>query len=101
MLDRTARLDLALIARLREAVPVLLVLHGSSGIPGASLREAVRHGMTKINIGTLLNIAFTAPVRATLEADPALVDPRHYLAPARTAMTEAAAEALRTISGVG
>ncbi len=99
MLDRTARLDLELIGRLRESVPVPLVLHGSSGVPHDHLAEAVAHGMTKINIGTLLNIAFTAPVRAALAADPALVDPRRYLAPARAAATEAAAGALLAVAG--
>ena len=34
MTTRTAALDLELIARLRAAVPVPLVLHGSSGVPG-------------------------------------------------------------------
>ncbi len=34
--------------------------------------------MTKINIATQLNKAFTAAVRACLAADPALVDPRRY-----------------------
>jgi fructose-bisphosphate aldolase class II len=84
MTTRTARLDLELIARIREAVPVPLVLHGSSGVPD-DLREAVAAGMTKINISTHLNGTFTAQVRELLAADPALVDPRTYLGAARTA----------------
>jgi fructose-bisphosphate aldolase class II len=99
MRRRTGRLDLGLIGRLRDAVPVPLVLHGSSGIPPAGLRAAIGHGMTKINIGTLLNIAFTAPVRAVLDGDPALVDPRVYLAPARAAVTDAVADCLRALDG--
>ncbi|MCW2741281.1 MAG: fbaA [Blastococcus sp.] len=85
MTTRTARLDLELIARIREAVPVPLVLHGSSGVPDDHLREAVAAGMTKINISTHLNGTFTAQVRELLAADPALVDPRTYLGAARTA----------------
>ena len=33
-----ARLDLGLVTRLRDAVPVPLVLHGSSGVPDDTLR---------------------------------------------------------------
>ena len=69
MTERTAVLDLDLIARLRDAVPVPLVLHGSSGVPPHLLAAAVSAGIVKVNIGTALNIAFTAAVRARLEAD--------------------------------
>jgi fructose-bisphosphate aldolase class II len=88
MTSRSAALDHGLIARLREAVPVPLVLHGSSGLPDAELRRAVASGMVKLNVGTALGVAFTGAVRACLERDPALVDPRRYLAPARDAMAE-------------
>jgi fructose-bisphosphate aldolase, class II len=99
MRDRSAVLDLDLIARLRAAVPVPLVLHGSSGVPGDQLAAAVRHGMVKINIGTLLNIAFTDAIRPLL-TDAAVVDPRAYLRPARTAIAQAVADCQRAIAGL-
>ncbi|GLF97132.1 class II fructose-bisphosphate aldolase [Streptomyces yaizuensis] len=86
MTERTASLDHALIARLREAVPVPLVLHGSSGVPDDEIRAAVAAGMAKINVGTALNTAFTGSVREFLAGDGRTVDPRRYLAPARDAM---------------
>jgi fructose-bisphosphate aldolase class II len=89
MTTRTARLDHELIAALRDAVPVPLVLHGSSGVPADELRRAVSAGMTKINVGTALNLAMTASLRDTLGADPDVTDPRRYLAPARLAMRDA------------
>lgn len=95
MMSRTAVLDLELIAALRSAVPVPLVLHGSSGVPAATLAAAVAAGIVKVNIGTALNVAFTAAVRARLEADAVLVDPRRYLAPARDAMAAVVADAVR------
>ncbi len=87
MTRRTASLDHTLITHLREAVPVPLVLHGSSGVPDDEIRAAIAAGMTKINVGTALNTAFTAAVRTFLTTDPKTVDPRTYLAPAREAMT--------------
>lgn len=86
MVDRTAQLDHDLIAALRDAVPVPLVLHGSSGVADDDLRRAVAHGIVKVNVGTILNVAFTGAVRTRLAADTALVDPRKYLVPARDAV---------------
>lgn len=83
MVDRRARLDLDLVRRLADRVPVPLVLHGSSGVPDDDLRAAVEAGIVKVNIGTILNVAFTGAVRAALADDAGLVDPRKYLRPAR------------------
>lgn len=97
MTERTATLDHDLIAELRQALPVPLVLHGSSGVPDEDLARAVRAGMTKINIGTALNIAFSNAVRTHLDASPHTVDPRRYLAEARDATAETVAHLLRVI----
>ncbi|MFI8522166.1 ketose-bisphosphate aldolase [Streptomyces sp. NPDC085481] len=91
MTERTAALDHTLIAALKAAVPVPLVLHGSSGVPDEEIRAAVAAGMVKINVGTALNTAFTCAVRTYLTEDPTSVDPRKYLRPAREAMTETVA----------
>jgi fructose-bisphosphate aldolase class II len=114
MTARTARLDHELIGRLRAAVPVPLVLHGSSGVPAAELRAAVTAGIGKVNVGTALNVAFTGAVRAELTGHAALTghagptearvtearvtDPRTYLAPAREAMAGVVAELLAVLS---
>ncbi|OIJ24906.1 class II fructose-bisphosphate aldolase [Nocardioides luteus] len=98
MTTRDAALDEALIAQLRRTVPVPLVLHGSSGVSDAGLRSAITAGMTKINVATQLNKAFTAAVRETLGADPALVDQRRYLGPGRDAMATEAARLLTLIT---
>ncbi|WP_314411562.1 class II fructose-bisphosphate aldolase [Streptomyces kroppenstedtii] len=99
MTERSATLDHALIERLREAVPVPLVLHGSSGVGDDDLRQAVRAGIVKINIGTALNVAFTGAVRETLAERPDLADPRPYVAKGREAMTETVRVLLGVVSG--
>lgn len=98
MHTRDARLDDELIARLAAQVPVPLVLHGSSGVPDAGLRSAVRHGMTKINIATRLNILLTRAVRDALVADPDLSDPRRYLGAGRDAMRQEVQRLLRVLA---
>lgn len=97
MTERAATLDEQLIRRLRERVRVPLVLHGSSGVPDAGIDGAIDAGMRKINIGTHLNVVFTAAVRRVLESDPAVVDPRSYVRPAREAVAGEVARILRLI----
>ncbi|MFI7321657.1 ketose-bisphosphate aldolase [Streptomyces venezuelae] len=88
MTERTASLDHELITALATAVPVPLVLHGSSGVPDTEIRRAVASGIVKVNVGTALNTAFTGAVRAFLDAHPSAVDPRKYVTPGREAVAQ-------------
>jgi fructose-bisphosphate aldolase, class II len=97
MTSRTARLDHDLIRAIAGQVPVPLVLHGSSGVSPQDLSAAAAAGMRKINIGTALNVAFTAAVRDYLDRDPEVSDPRKYLAAARDAMAATVADLIRGI----
>jgi len=99
MTERSVALDLELIRALRGAVPVPLVLHGSSGVPDQELVRAIEAGMTKINIATHLNQVFSESVRATLAAYPDMVDSRRYLGPARDAVAVEAERLLRLLDG--
>jgi fructose-bisphosphate aldolase, class II len=101
MLTRDAALDLGLIAEIHGAVGVPLVLHGSSGVPDAGLAAAVRAGMTKINVATQLNKAFTGAVRACLNGDAGLVDPRRYGSAGREAIAAEVARLVHVIGGAG
>ncbi|MFF4016087.1 ketose-bisphosphate aldolase [Streptomyces sp. NPDC001843] len=86
MTTRTAALDHALLQRLAGAVPVPLVLHGSSGVPDEGLGAAVAGGIAKVNVGTALSVAMTGAIREFLAARPEAVDAREYLGAAREAM---------------
>ena len=98
MTERRVALDLELISALRAAVPVPLVLHGSSGVPDEELVRAVKSGITKINIATHLNQVFTHSIRARLAANPDMVDSRRYLGPAREAVAAESARLLRLLN---
>jgi len=86
MTERTAHLDTELITALHKAVPVPLVLHGSSGVDDAGIVAAVHAGITKVNIATRLNVVATQAVRDAL-TDERMVDPRKYLGAFRAAVT--------------
>lgn len=95
MTTRDAALDLELIARLRGALDVPLVLHGSSGVSDDSMAAAIRAGMTKINVSTHLNKIFTTSIRNFLAEDPKVVDSRKYVS---RAMGEVATEVTRLLT---
>jgi fructose-bisphosphate aldolase class II len=98
MTEQTATIDTELISAIAAAVDVPLVLHGSSGVPEAALKAATAAGIWKINIGTALNISATNTLRAVLEAEPSVTDPRHYWGSARDAMHHTVAHYLSTLS---
>jgi len=78
MTTRGAVLDTGLIADIRAAVPVPLVLHGSSGVSDDGMREAIVAGITKVNVSTHLSAIFTGAVREFLAQNPTAVDTRKY-----------------------
>ncbi|MET9760505.1 class II fructose-bisphosphate aldolase [Streptomyces sp. NPDC006372] len=98
MTTRTATLDHALLERLSAALDVPLVLHGSSGVPDGELTAAVAGGITKVNVGTALNVALTGALRDFLADRPEAVDPRAYLTVAREAMTRAVTRTLQVLA---
>jgi fructose-bisphosphate aldolase class II len=101
MTERVAALDLALIAGLRGALAVPMVLHGSSGVADETIAAAIRSGMTKINVSTHLNALYTGAIRAVLAERPALVDPRTYARAGRAAVAAEVARLLRLFALAG
>jgi fructose-bisphosphate aldolase class II len=98
MTTRDATLDFDLIGQISQSVPVPLVLHGSSGVGDSDLRRAIESGMRKVNIATYLNQVFTNEVRATLETDLLMSDPRKYIKNARSKTTTEVARLLRLLN---
>ncbi len=49
---REPKLDLERLSEIKRVVNVPLVLHGGTGIPDAQIKEAVRRGVRKLNVGT-------------------------------------------------
>jgi ketose-bisphosphate aldolase len=98
MSTRDASLDFQLIRDIAAEVKVPLVLHGSSGVSDSDLQEAVRAGMRKINIATHLNGVFTQRVRAELEKNPTLTDPRKYIGLGRDDVSDEVARLLKLLN---
>ena len=94
-------LDLGRLEQIRAKVDLPLVLHGSSGVTNEAIQSAIKMGLSKINIATQLNKAFTSGVRNALEENSSLVDPRKYLGRGMALQTEVVRERIRFLGSSG
>jgi fructose/tagatose bisphosphate aldolase len=61
-----AKLNIEHLGRIYKAVGIPLVLHGGTGIKREYLREAIRRGIAKINIGTATRQPYMAAIQESL-----------------------------------
>jgi len=54
------------LAEVNEAVDIPLVLHGGSGIPLEDIRKAIKNGINKVNVGTIIHCTYMNNMRKTL-----------------------------------
>jgi fructose-bisphosphate aldolase class II len=95
MQKQEAEIDIPRIETIERLTSIPLVLHGASGIPNESVRQAIKAGICKINIDTELRKAFVRGINAILKEDPSSIEPRKILGKAKTEMKEAVREKIR------
>jgi len=95
------KLDLERLAEIDTLVDVPIVLHGSSGVPDDLIRAAIERGVRKVNIDTNIREAFMAAAKEAWDKNPAELDPRKVLAPAREAATAIIREKIRLFGSSG
>ncbi len=64
------KLDLALLQEIRDAIDCNISLHGGSGTPGHYFVDAVKIGVTKININSDMRFAYRTTLEQVLADDP-------------------------------
>lgn len=70
-------LDLNLLQEINSKIAIPLVMHGTSGVDDAKVRQAIKFGIAKVNYATDLRIAYTKGVRMDL-MDATVIDPKKY-----------------------
>ena len=90
------------IQKLTGTMP--LVLHGGTGIPEDMIKKAISLGVSKINVNTECQLAFSAATRKYIEEGKDLVgkgfDPRKVLAPGVEAIKETVKEKMELFGSV-
>ena len=79
-------LDFNTMKTINENLPIPLVLHGGTGIPNDKIKTAISCGISKININTDLQVAWTKAVREFLKNDEKAYDPRKVIGSGEKAM---------------
>lgn len=95
------KLDLPRLTAIRQGTDVPLVLHGASGVPDVSIREAIRRGITKINIATELKIAMARAIQDYFHDHPRENDPRKYMGAAKSEIKKVAQAKIRLCGSSG
>jgi fructose-bisphosphate aldolase class II len=95
-------LDLSLLKRIGEHVDIPLVLHGASqGATDREIQQAIKCGVAKINIDTDLRVSWSKALRAFLQKEKEVYDPRTILAPATEAVKQKVMEKMKVFGSVG
>lgn len=63
-------LDLELLQQIREAIDCNISLHGGSGTPGHYFEDAVKIGVTKVNINSDMRVAYRKTLEKVLADNP-------------------------------
>jgi len=95
------KLHFDLLAKLREAIDLPLVLHGGSGTKAEDVKKLIAGGITDINIDSELRQAFSNTLRQTVEDKPDEVDPRKLLTPCRAAIMRVAEDKMELFGATG
>jgi len=95
------RLDIQRIGEIRRVVDVPLVMHGGSGVPADAVKEAVAAGITKINIGAEIGVAFTRTVRECAPEESEILWPAYVLGKAYGYIKEAVKQCIARFGSEG
>ena len=72
-------IDYNLISEISSSIDIPLVLHGGSGLSNSILKKCVEAGITKININSDLQYAWSMAVRNYLNINNNIIDPRKII----------------------
>ena len=103
--ENWAGLSFETLAAVSEKVGDMpLVLHGGTGIPEDMIKKAISLGVSKINVNTECQLAFTAATRKYIEEGKDLIgkgfDPRKVLAPGVEAIKATVKEKMELFGSV-
>ena len=110
-------LNIERLDQIREKTGIPIVLHGASGVlisresaaeKGVKLRDcegtiedAIKHGVSKINVATEVSMAFLRGMREAFEKDPGQKDMRKIILPGKNAVKETVRSYIRLFGSSG
>lgn len=82
------KLNIPLLAQVSKELDTPLVLHGGSGLSEDTVRECIKNGICKVNVGTELHRAYKDTVKSIIGNEPANYAVVRFAVPAKEAIKE-------------
>ncbi len=94
------KLDFERMKKIDDALNIPLVLHGGSGINDELIKKAITCGISKLNINTELQIAWSNAVRNFITNNQVVYDPRKVIKAGEEAMKEVIDKKLELLGSI-
>ena len=94
-------LNIERLIELTDVTDVPLVMHGGSGTPDDQVRDAVAHGITKLNVFTDERMAMFRGLKEAARMERADPLPEDLFGPIRKALADLIAEKIKLLSADG
>ena len=91
----------SLLKAIKKQVKIPFVLHGGSGVADGKIKKAIKEGVSIINIGTDLKVAFCQTLINTCLKNKKETDPRNLLKPTIVAMEKVIMEKMKLFGSAG
>ena len=85
---------------INDRLNIPLVLHGGTGLPDDIILESIKNGISKININTELQIAWSKGVREKITADDKVYDPRKIISAGQNNVKAAISAKIKLLGSV-
>lgn len=93
------RIDFQLCEEISKLVKLPLVLHGASGLNNATLKKLINSGISKVNINTELQIAWSNEMKKYLSEHKTAYDPREIISSGEVAIKKVITSKINVLSG--
>ena len=93
-------LNIQRIKEIKEAVGILMVLHGASGNSAEDIKAAISAGMSCVHINTEIRVAFRQALVKSLQENPDEVAPYKYMKNAVSAVEKVVEEKLKLFNNI-
>ena len=91
--------DFERLQEIKELTKMPIVLHGGTGIPDIILKKAIQAGISKVNINTALQVAWSKEVRTFLNENPDVYDPRKIIGSGKNSIKKVIDNYLEILNG--
>ena len=89
-----------LVAEIKQAVGIPLVLHGGSGLRDEDFTNAIKAGISVVHINSEIRLAYRDAVERAIEANKVEINPAKLLAPAVEAIEQIVEARLKLFNGM-